>query len=282
LVKSSISAGRHNDALAAADELRGTGAAWEEARALLAASPPVVICQVCGEPKSVRLSDVTANYVSHCQTCAEVAAATREHQEAVERRRVQRWMEGNSEQMMAKAGVYKIYQSAKMADFHPHTLAPGSYYLHGTPGVGKTHMAVALMREWMIQHPIRDNGHWMPPSGRFWTVPRLLGYLKSTFGKGGGEGPKESDIIERLISLDILILDDLGAEHSGDWASTVIYNVVDGRYGEGRPIIVTSNITLDEVSKRLHDRMASRLTGMCRTLHIEGPDRRLQQQEEQR
>lgn len=77
-----------------------------------------------------------------------------------------------------------------------------------------------------------------------------------------GEPERQRDIMDRLASANLLILDDLGAERGTDYALEKVYHVVDTRYRSSRPLIVTTNLTLGEMMdeqdirrKRIYDRI---------------------------
>ncbi len=132
----------------------------------------------------------------------------------------------------------------------------------GPVGVGKSRAAVAACR------PHR--------SVEFWPVVELLDALRPG-------GPP--DALDRVMQVDVLILDDLGAERPTDWTAERLYALVNRRWLEELPTVGTTNLpltrksagpgyegpTLDEV---LGDRMFSRLIGGAVLVRLSGPDRR--------
>lgn len=77
----------------------------------------------------------------------------------------------------------------------------------------------------------------------------------------------------------LLILDDFGAERSSDYMQEIVYNVIDNRQRAGLPLIVTSNLTADQLKHPQNitaQRIYSRLLKMCHPLHVVGEDRRKQ------
>ncbi len=91
---------------------------------------------------------------------------------------------------------------------------------------------------------------------------------------------KENDeqyLIERLTEPDLLILDDLGAERSTDFALEKVYNVIDSRYRAKKPIILTTNLTLTEMKENTDIRYAriyDRVFEMCYPIKFDGSSRR--------
>ena len=72
--------------------------------------------------------------------------------------------------------------------------------------------------------------------------------------------------LDRLNDYSLLIIDDLGIERGTEYALEQVYNVIDIRYKSGRPLIVTTNLTLDELKYPTdipHKRIYDRVLGMC-------------------
>ena len=79
-----------------------------------------------------------------------------------------------------------------------------------------------------------------------------------------GQGEQSySDLFERLATVDLLHLDDLGAEKQTEWVIEQLYAVVNERYERQRALIVTSNVEPDDLEKQLGPRVVSRLVEMC-------------------
>jgi DNA replication protein DnaC len=139
----------------------------------------------------------------------------------------------------------------------------GFLYLHGTTGVGKTHLAVGIYRE-----QLREHGHRV----EFWRVPELLLHLRSEMSGSRSE----EDAIEPLIKARLLILDDLGAEKITDWVRQAFYVVVSRRELDEMPTVFTSNLSLGEIEARIGDeRITSRIGGAARIVRVDGSDERI-------
>lgn len=74
---------------------------------------------------------------------------------------------------------------------------------------------------------------------------------------------------------DLIVLDDLGAESSTGWAVEKLYMLVDMRYRDEKPLIVTTNYGLEELKEKLGIRIFDRLIEMCCPVEIGGTSRRL-------
>lgn len=72
----------------------------------------------------------------------------------------------------------------------------------------------------------------------------------------------------------LLLLDDLGAANPSPWVEEVTYRLIDERYADCLPTIVTSNLKPSALRAMFGDRTASRLAGMCTRIILGGPDRR--------
>lgn len=83
----------------------------------------------------------------------------------------------------------------------------------------------------------------------------------------------ENKYIENLNSVKLLIIDDLGAERSTDFALEKVYNVIDRRYRSGKPIILTTNLEMSEIKNCTdirYNRVYDRIFEMCYPVKFEG------------
>lgn len=129
--------------------------------------------------------------------------------------------------------------------------------LHGSTGCGKTHLAIAMMQN--------------KPDAVFTTAPELLLSIRSSFS--GNSFENEAYIIDKFASPEILVLDDLGAEKTTEFAITTLYIIIDRRLRDAKRTIITTNLTLKEIEEKLDARIASRLAGM-QIVKISMPDYR--------
>jgi DNA replication protein DnaC len=129
--------------------------------------------------------------------------------------------------------------------------------LHGVTGCGKTHLAIAALKEFK-------------GGKRFMTAPDLLLEIRSAFN--GGE-ESEDEIIRKCAEYPLLVLDDLGAEKSTEYSITTLYIIIDRRIRDCKQTIITTNLTLAQIEETLGARIASRLAGM-ENVTIKMPDYR--------
>jgi DNA replication protein DnaC len=136
----------------------------------------------------------------------------------------------------------------------------------GDVGTGKTTLAMLISKEAL------DRGH----SVAIYSVPRLLAEIRQTYEDKVGDR-SYMEFFRRLVAVDLLHLEDLGAERQTDWVLEQLYSLVNQRYEDQRSIIVTSNVqTPAELEEQVGMRTVSRLTEICgHEIMLFGPDQRI-------
>lgn len=86
----------------------------------------------------------------------------------------------------------------------------------------------------------------------------------------------DGDGVDRFFTAHVLLLDDLGAAHITSWNTNIVEDLIDVRWAHMLPTIYTSNLGPDDMADRMDPRIPSRLFGSCRTVELDGPDRRQQ------
>src|ERR1700732_4061270 len=152
----------------------------------------------------------------------------------------------------------------------------------GPSGVGKTHLAVAALKE------LIRRGH----AGLFCDYRELLKEIQASYNPASES--TEMRILEPIRTVEILVLDDLGASKPSDWVRDIVGIVLNARYNENRTTIITTNYLdnpategetarlpngklilptrEDSLEQRIGSRMRSRLYEMCRTVEVSAPD----------
>ncbi len=143
-------------------------------------------------------------------------------------------------------------------------------FIVGTYGVGKTYLASCIANECI------KNGITVV----FGTLMQLLGYIKDTY--------KDSNIADKeylnlYSSVDLLIIDDLGKEKPTEWVLEKLFLIVNNRYNDYLPIVITTNYNKNQLRERLCinknysmvDSIISRLYEMCGGIEIKDDDHRM-------
>lgn len=142
-------------------------------------------------------------------------------------------------------------------------------FLHGLNGTGKTHLAVAVIREICL----RGELNWY-----FTKSPHLLMTIREAFKKSASSS--ESNLIDRFVDYDYLVIDELGIEKVSDWTLQTLYLIIDGRSDRLKSTIITSNFSLQGIEDEVDPRLASRIAGMSKEcLELTCDDWRLRKNE---
>lgn len=134
----------------------------------------------------------------------------------------------------------------------------GGLLIFGDPGNGKSHLAAAITRAALAANY----------TAVFERVPRLLSKIRATYRDNSPVG--EAEIMRALTQADLLVLDDAGAEKWTEWTEPTLYTIIDERYSYCKPLIITTNSTLDELESKIGDRAMDRVLEMCEIVENTG------------
>ena len=140
--------------------------------------------------------------------------------------------------------------------------ASGNLLFNGGTGLGKTFLSACIARE------VAANGY----SVAYETASQLFSKLeKHRFH------PDEdtAQAVKKLSDCDLLIIDDLGTELPGQFVTAALYSLLNDRLLAGKPMVVSTNLTIDEVGQRYSPQIKSRLQGNFRLLPFVGQDIRV-------
>ena len=232
----------------------------------------LLYCGKCHTPKEAYFSKETAQWLGHdrhpaecdCQRAArkerEAAEKRRSHLETVERlkrqgftdKTMQDWTfandNGSCPQMKNAAGYVARWEQIKDGNY--------GLLLWGRVGTGKSYFAGCIANALMEQE-----------------VPVCMTNFATILGDLAASFEGRNEYISRLCSYPLLILDDFGMERGTEYGLEQVYSVIDSRYRSGKPLIATTNLTLEELQHPQdtpHARIYDRLTSMCAPVRFTG------------
>jgi DNA replication protein DnaC len=198
------------------------------------------------------------------------------------------WRESVGQQRLADANIPKRYQHCTIANFAAYNesleraaesarqlaqafpVVGKGLFLEGQPGVGKTHLGVAILKQVVQTAGAR---------GLFYDTRDLLRVIRSTYDPS--IRTTELEILRPVMTADLLVLDDLGAEKTSEWVEETMNLIVNTRYNERRVTIFSSNYEdiPDDTEPnalifRIGHRMRSRLHEMCDFVVLDAADYR--------
>ncbi len=133
-----------------------------------------------------------------------------------------------------------------------------SLYMHGATGLGKTHLSLA------IANVVAEKGYRVI----YDTAQNIFSSLEKEKFSYSGNGEREKEILD----CDLLIIDDLGSEFSTQFTSAAIYNIINTRINRSKPVIISTNLTENELEAKYTQRVTSRIIGNYVSLLFLGRD----------
>ncbi len=134
-------------------------------------------------------------------------------------------------------------------------------WLVGDIGTGKTTLAM------LVSKAAIDAGRTVA----IYSLPRLLNLIRSAIETDDGM----VGFLERLTSVDLLHIDDLGVENKTDWVLEQLYSIINTRYEDERAMVLTTNLEIGDLREQFGERTLSRLLAICgEPLGLFGEDER--------
>ena len=167
---------------------------------------------------------------------------------------------GNASQIQAKNVVGKFLGKYPSIDV-------GLLFI-GNCGVGKTHLAVALLKQIILEKKDR---------GLFFDFRDLLREIQNSWNPVSQSS--ELEVLRPVLSAEVVVLDELGANKPTDWVRDTIGHIINCRYNDKKLTVFTSNYPdtserpgEETLTDRIGARLRSRLYEMCKVIEIKGKD----------
>ena len=142
------------------------------------------------------------------------------------------------------------------------SMSSGNLLFVGGTGLGKTFLSACIARA------VSDRGY----SVAYETASHLFNKMELAKFNGDEDARKET---AKLTACDLLIIDDLGTEMPSQFATAALYSLINDRLLYNRPMVISTNLNVDEISKRYSPQIASRLHGNFQRLTFVGDDIRV-------
>ena len=233
----------------------------------------LLMCGSCGTPKQIEIEIFGEKRRPRCLCKCEVEKKEREEEERLrqdfmrkikEYRKMgfpesdmEHWTFANDD--MTNEKITKAMQNY-VDNFGELRKTGKGLLLYGSVGTGKTYAACE------VANALIDKGYPVLVTN----FARLTNTIQGMF-----EG--KQTYIDSLNRFDLLVIDDLGTERNSEYMQEMVYNIIDSRYRAGLPLIITTNLTIEEIKKpgdigrtRIYDRLLER----CFPIEVAGGSRR--------
>jgi len=227
---------------------------------------PLEVCKTCGKPKQIQhvLFGEMKTFPVLCD-CEKAAIRKREHDE-----KVQRLTDGCFSGSRAYSRLYNarlddkqyhadIAEKLKVycKNFEQMEREQQGLLLYGTVGTGKSYLAAAVCNR-LIQQEINV---------KFTSLQEIETVMKSL------PYEQQAEALTRLDAFRLLVLDDLGAERNSEYMNQIVYDVVNRRWLSGKPLIVTTNLSISELKtpkEQVTARIYDRILQQCFPIKVDG------------
>ncbi len=133
----------------------------------------------------------------------------------------------------------------------------------GGTGLGKTFLSACIARV------VAEKGFSVAYET---SIACLSAFELQKFSRDTEAGETAQELVQRYLGCDLMILDDLGTEMTGSFATTALYTLIDGRLCEGKTTVISTNLSDEELARRYSPQIVSRLKGEFKELVFRGSD----------
>ena len=226
----------------------------------------LLYCSICGEPRQAivdmpTIGEMTVNLICGCMKQAMAENDTREREETADRLRAvcfgNKAMKDCTFENSECEKEYKDIMQSYVNNFSKFKSKGKGLILCGKVGTGKTFLASC------VANALIDKG-----------VKVLMTNLREI---ESGVWENKQQYIDSLNSYSLLVIDDLGVERNTEYMQELMYGVVNSRYAAGLPMIITTNLTIEELkrpkdigSSRIYERILER----CYPIEVKGSNKR--------
>jgi DNA replication protein DnaC len=241
------------------------------------------VCTICDGVGLVRSLDAEGNWVSRPCTCQE---AERERRRLDAAQIPTRYRDCTLDSFHIYSGadptLARALQNARQfAETYPVDTAGRGLLFVGAAGLGKTHLAVGILRRLIRERGVR---------GYFCDYRELLKSIQNSYNPE--VKTTELELLQPIFAAEVLVLDDLGAQKPNEWVWDTVALILNTRYNDNQSTIITTNYPdriagagfttdrdgikpakyEDTLGDRIGDRMRSRLAEMCVRVEMTGDD----------
>lgn len=241
----------------------------------------MITCSICDGVGLVRVVDAAGNWVSRPCECQDVVREERRLAAArIPERYRQYTLDGYEIAFRgADPSLGRAHLTARrFVDSYPVDTAGKGLLFTGSIGVGKTHLAVGVLRRLIQERGVR---------GLFCDYRELLKSIQNSYNQQ--VQTTELELLRPVFAAEVLVLDDLGAQKPNEWVWDTVALILNSRYNDKLTTIITTNYpdqpagggSLSDTERaardqtlgdRIGDRMRSRLAEMCVRVEMTGED----------
>lgn len=221
-------------------------------------------CEVCGDTGWVAISDEPGAPVRRCD-CYTRRQAQRRVDAALIPPRYRHASLGNFDPLNPSLDAAKVIAKDFVASYPD---VETGLLFEGPAGVGKTHLAMAILRELITHRGV---------NGRFVDYRDLLREIQDSYNPV--VETSELEILRPVLSADVLLIDELGTRRPTDWVRDTVTQIVNDRYRHQRITLITTNYcdedsdpSVPTLAERIGPYARSRLYEMCRVVSMRGAD----------